>query len=50
MRLDMLKNKLILLLLAGIVTLSSCGLFHKGCNCPKFGLRISKRMAELEIC
>ena len=45
----MLKNKLMLLLLAGMVSLSSCGLFHKGCNCPKFGVRISK-FTDVQMC
>jgi hypothetical protein len=33
----MLKNKFVIILLLGVVSLSSCGIFHKGCNCPKFG-------------
>jgi hypothetical protein len=34
----MLRNKIIKIGLAVlIITLSSCGIFHKGCNCPKFG-------------
>jgi hypothetical protein len=33
----MKKNKLIFLALVGLVALSSCGIFHKGCGCPTFG-------------
>jgi hypothetical protein len=33
---NMRKTKYILLLI-GIVSLSSCGLFKKSCNCPHFG-------------
>jgi hypothetical protein len=33
----MKKNKFILLGLLGVLTLSSCGIFHKGCGCPTFG-------------
>jgi len=32
-----MKNKIKLLLIVGLVSaLSSCGLFHKSCNCPHF--------------
>ncbi len=34
----MLKNKFILLGLAAMLALSSCGIFHKDCGCPKFGM------------
>ncbi len=35
----MLKNKFVIIVLAGLVLgLSSCGIFHKGCGCPKFGV------------
>ncbi len=34
----MLKNKVVLLILGGVmISLSSCGIFHKGCGCPHFG-------------
>jgi hypothetical protein len=33
----MLKNKLHLMALVLLVSLSSCGIFHKGCGCPTFG-------------
>jgi len=33
----MLKNKWILMALLIVSTFSSCGIFHKGCGCPKFG-------------
>lgn len=31
------KNKWVAFALFIILSLSSCGIFHKGCNCPKFG-------------
>ena len=33
----MKKGKFILLGLLGMIALSSCGIFHKGCGCPTFG-------------
>jgi hypothetical protein len=33
----MLKSKLILLGLGLLLCTSACGVFKKGCNCPKFG-------------
>ena len=33
----MKKSKFVFLALIGLVVLSSCGLFHKGCGCPTFG-------------
>lgn len=33
----MLKSKCILLGLALMLCLSACGIFKKGCDCPKFG-------------
>jgi hypothetical protein len=34
----MIKNKLLLFVLLLVVTsLSSCGIFGKGCGCPEFG-------------
>lgn len=33
----MKKNKLTILALIGLLALSSCGIFHKGCGCPTFG-------------
>ena len=33
----MIKNKFLLLGLLGLLVLSSCGIFHKGCGCPTFG-------------
>jgi len=45
----MLKNKLIKAGLAVlIITFSSCGIFHKSCNCPKFGK--VKTVNNLKIC
>lgn len=38
----MLKSKLVLLGLAGLLALSSCGIFHKSCNCPHFGKNNAK--------
>jgi len=40
----MLKNKLMILALLGVLCLSSCGLFHKSCNCPHFSrVEISRK-------
>jgi len=33
----MKKNKFVFLALIGLLALSSCGIFHKGCGCPTFG-------------
>ncbi len=33
----MIKSKFVLLGLLGMLALSSCGIFHKGCGCPTFG-------------
>jgi len=33
----MLKNKFILLGAMLLISLSSCGIFHKDCGCPHFG-------------
>lgn len=33
----MKKIKTIVILLAASIAVSSCGLFHKSCNCPHFG-------------
>jgi hypothetical protein len=49
----MLKNKFVIIVLAGLILgLSSCGIFHKGCGCPKFGkldLKMS-RFENLKMC
>jgi hypothetical protein len=45
----MLKNKwvfLVLLFLA--ISLSSCGIFHKGCGCPEFGK--TREFKNLKMC
>jgi hypothetical protein len=34
----MLRNKFAVIALFVLVSLSSCGIFHKGCGCPKFGV------------
>jgi hypothetical protein len=34
----MLKHKLLFFGLLGLLALSSCSIFHKGCGCPKFGV------------
>ncbi|MDB5008488.1 MAG: hypothetical protein JWQ84_1493 [Mucilaginibacter sp.] len=34
----MQKNKWVVFGLAGLISLSSCGIFHKSCNCPHFGV------------
>lgn len=50
----MLRNKFLILALLGLISLSSCGIFHKGCNCPKFGeIKKNVRMGEcvdLKMC
>jgi hypothetical protein len=33
----MLRNKFLIAGLLGVIVLSSCGIFHKGCGCPHFG-------------
>lgn len=48
----MLKNKLIVAGLLALLTFSSCGIFHKSCNCPKFGkvnVQIC-RYADVQMC
>lgn len=32
----MKKSRLVILMFIGIVSLSSCGIFKKGCDCPVF--------------
>jgi len=45
----MLKNKFAVIILLGlVVSISSCGIFHKGCGCPTFG-RV-KTMNNLKMC
>ncbi|CAN5329209.1 hypothetical protein BH09BAC6_BH09BAC6_15450 [soil metagenome] len=45
----MLKSKLVLLGLAGLLVFSSCGIFHKSCNCPHFGKINTKPGAPLTV-
>ncbi len=50
----MLKKKLIIIGVSGLITLSSCGIFHKNCHCPKFS-KIKKdvqmcKYADVQIC
>lgn len=33
----MIKSKFLLLGFLVLLSLSSCGIFHKGCGCPTFG-------------
>jgi hypothetical protein len=33
----MKKNKLLILGVVVLMSVSSCGIFHKGCGCPTFG-------------
>ncbi len=44
----MLKNKFVLLGLLAILSLSSCGIFHKGCGCPTFGANV--RITDVQMC
>jgi hypothetical protein len=47
----MQKLKISLLVLVIIsMTASSCGLFHKSCNCPHFGrvIKVKKNNTELQ--
>jgi hypothetical protein len=47
---DMLKRKWILIGVLGLISLSSCGIFHKGCGCPHFG-RVDVRMRnDVQMC
>jgi len=46
----MLKNKLVLIGLLGMLILSSCGIFHKGCGCPKFSKVKSSQFENLMMC
>jgi len=46
----MLRNRLIVLGLLGMLTLSSCGIFHKGCGCPKFGKIKGSQFENLMMC
>ncbi len=39
--------------MVGLMTLSSCGIFHKSCHCPKFGKIKDVRMckyADVQMC
>lgn len=37
----MLKSKILIMGLLGMLSLSACSIFHKGCGCPKFGVHPS---------
>ena len=45
-----MKRKVILLGLLGLISLSSCGIFHKGCGCPHFGAIKVEKFENLKIC
>jgi len=49
-----MKKKLLLIGLVGLMALSSCGIFHKGCGCPHFGaIKQEVRMckcADVQMC
>jgi hypothetical protein len=45
----MIKSKFILLGLLGMLALSSCGIFHKGCGCPTFGKVKSHTPVKLPV-
>jgi len=34
----MLRNKFIIVGVLALISLSSCGIFHKDCGCPHFGM------------
>jgi hypothetical protein len=47
----MLKSKLIILGVLVLLALSSCGIFHKGCDCPKFGeVKTGEKFENVKIC
>lgn len=50
----MKRKKVILIGLLALVSLSSCGIFHKGCGCPHFGaIKKDVRMrkyADVQMC
>jgi hypothetical protein len=41
----MLKNRWVIIGLLSLFSLSSCGIFHKGCGCPTFGYTKQKNVA-----
>jgi len=50
-----MKNKLLLIGVIALLALSSCGIFHKSCNCPHFGRVIKKNVqmcgyANVQMC
>ena len=46
----MKKNKLIIIALLGTIVFSSCGIFHGGCHCPKFGKVQMYKYANVLMC
>jgi hypothetical protein len=47
----MLKNKFVIIGLLGLISLSSCGIFHKGCGCPHFGkVKPVSNNANVQMC
>ena len=46
----MVKNKFLLIGLLGLLLLSSCGVFHKSCNCPHFGAIKAAEFENLKMC
>jgi hypothetical protein len=46
----MLKNKFVLLGLLAILSLSACGIFHKGCGCPTFGSNVRIPNVQMREC
>jgi hypothetical protein len=48
----MKKNKvLVVIVLLTVTSLSSCGIFHKGCGCPTFGeAKPIAKFENLNIC
>jgi len=48
----MKKNKILLIALFSLLSLSSCGIFHKSCHCPHFGaIRHDVRMRyDVQMC
>jgi hypothetical protein len=45
-----MKNKLLLIGLMVSLLLSSCGIFHKGCGCPHFGVISTEKSVNLKMC
>jgi len=45
-----MKKISVMLVVALCFTLSSCGIFKKGCNCPHFGKALTAKFAVINLC